>query len=569
MKKLKEILNNLVKDIPVTIITIFLITIFFAFTVDTDFQKEDIIEKVLTFAFIFSLQTFFTEIYFEKKYRRIIGYVVSAVIAFGFTSLLFSNAGINSLITIEITARILIGYLMTVFVLSIYKLYKKSGLSLEYYIIEVFKNAINTAILYGITNIGIMLVIVLFIDLILADTDFGIIMRTQILLFGLVLIPLTLSGISVKNKERKISKFIKVLTLYIMFSLICIASVIIYLYIGKIFLTDEMPSNEIFRILVALFVFSFPIWVMSFNYIEENKLVEKLSKALPLAFIPFIFLQIYSMGLRSWTYGLTPLRYLSYIFIVFEIFAILLSVYKKREKLEKIFFITAILVIVSTVSPVNCIDLSNISQRNRLNKNLEFAKTGGISNEQKAEIASSYNYLRYETTAKKYIDKLTDEEINIIEDCKNHENEYSDNYKYSNNINKIDYQTYWIDGTREVDISNYKSFMSIVIEEYGVYGEEKEYDFKNISYFDNTRSGFNNQSLGTVNIENWVNLFLVEYLKDKPTREQINVNKYLETNKIINVNENTDVFVTNISMQYNNISDNINFISIQGYLFKK
>jgi len=573
LKNLIEKVKNLAKDIPVTMITIFLATLFFAVTVDTKFETE-IIEKVMIFAGVFGLQSFFVETWVKNKFGRLGGYICATIIALIFTFLIFLNTGFrvfdegykgtnggyitneqyrNNEITIEITVRVLIGYLISVFALTVYKLYKKSELNLEHYIIEVFKNAINTVVLFGITNTGVTLVILLFMYLILGDMKYQLIMRMEIILFGLVLIPLIISGISEKYKEKNISKFIKVLTLYIMFTLVCIATVIIYMYIGKILVTGEMPSNEIFRILAILFVLSFPIWVMAFNYIEENKIVNKLSKILPIAFIPFIFLQIYSMGLRSGTYGLTPLRYLSYMLIVFEVFAIMLSIYKKREKLKNIFFVFVVLALISTISPWNCIDLSNVNQKDRLFKYLEIAKTGNINNEDKAKMIGAYNYLKYKETGKKYIDNLTKEDIELIDEYKKDVN--NNRYNYNDTL-YFDFRV----TLNEIDVSDYNYVIHVSASEYS------KPDLKKIILYSGSYGAGNR--VETINIEEWTSKLLYQCFIDKEIGRE-----YFTNNNLININENKDLLIENINIRCKDKDseklDNVENIRIEGYLLRK
>ena len=81
------------------------------------------------------------------------------------------------------------------------------------------------------------------------------------------------------------------------------------MYIIKIIVFKDMPSNQIFRILAALFILGCPIWTMVCNF-KEDTIIDKINKLLPKLFIPFIILQIYSIGVRILENGITENRYL-------------------------------------------------------------------------------------------------------------------------------------------------------------------------------------------------------------------------------------------------------------------
>ena len=59
---------------------------------------------------------------------------------------------------------------------------------------------------------------------------------------------------------------------YVLGILVIIAFAIIYLYIAKIIILRDIPSNQIFRILATLFIIGFPIWTMSKSF-ENNDLM--------------------------------------------------------------------------------------------------------------------------------------------------------------------------------------------------------------------------------------------------------------------------------------------------------
>ena len=87
----------------------------------------------------------------------------------------------------------------------------------------------------------------------------------------------------------------------------------------KIIVLRKIPANQIFRILAALFACGLPIWTMNSLWEKEENTWQKIINKLPLAFIPFILLQIYSIWSRISANGLTEARYLCVMLVIFEI----------------------------------------------------------------------------------------------------------------------------------------------------------------------------------------------------------------------------------------------------------
>ena len=73
---------------------------------------------------------------------------------------------------------------------------------------------------------------------------------------------------------------------------------------------------------------------------ENGSFIDKVNRAIPYLFTPFIFLQIYSMGIRIKEYGLTESRYIAVILIIFEIIAIGLAVFKNSKYIYTITIVT-------------------------------------------------------------------------------------------------------------------------------------------------------------------------------------------------------------------------------------
>lgn len=537
----KEIVTNYknsFKQYTSTNIVIILTTLFLVFAYDE--LPGTIINKTLTIAILSAINFFACETYLKKLWQRGISYVVGLGIAIGFEQLVYSAR--NS----EAIARIVIGYAIIVFLIGLMQAIKNTKADIGEYAVKAFKNIFSVGIIYIILNIGLTLITLIFTSLILSNTGSNLIARIQIALLGLFALPATL--IAITEIKEDISKFIKAIVLYVMLPLTILATVIIYIYMAKILILREIPANSIFRILTGLFIVAFPVWVMIDPFKKESKLIEKICKILPIAFIPFLLLQTYSICARIDGNGLTPSRYIGIAFIIFEAIAIFLSIYKERKYLINFITVGTVIIAVSTILPVvNMQSASNISQSNRLKKAWKENQIfSDLSEENKKIAQSAYSYLENQSDANKYIPNYIDKDA-IKEYIVGKEEYY---YKY--NQKRIEYPKMYIIGEQQIiPIGEYKYMQAVTVSEYDI-------NLNNMKKIQLTEST-------TVN--------LVEYLSKIIEKNETNASKieeYIKSNNTIKIDDNKDFYITDLTATYTNEETiSILYLSIDGYLLQK
>lgn len=543
MSKIKDFFQSVVinyknsfKQYTATNIVIIVTTLFLVFAYNS--LAGTIINKTLTIAIISAINFFACETYLKKLWKKGISYVVGLGIAIGFEQLVYSAR--NS----EAIARIVMGYAIIVFLIGLMQAIKNTKADIGEYAVKAFKNIFSVGIIYIILNIGLTLITLIFISLILSNTGSNLIARIQIALLGLFALPATL--IAITEIKEDISKFIKVIVLYVMLPLTILATVIIYIYMAKILILREIPANSIFRILTGLFIVAFPVWVMIDAFKKESKIVENICKILPIAFIPFLLLQTYSICARIDGNGLTPSRYIGIAFIVFEAIAIFLSLYKERKYLIHTITTAIALIAISTILPVvNMESASNISQANRLKRawreNQSFSE---LSEDNKKIACSAYIYLSNQKNAKKYIPNYIDEEeINEYMTSK------KDGYESDLYSTSVKYPEMYIIGEEEfIPVGEYKYI-------------KKTYS----STYDKSINGMKDFEL-TNSIKVDFKEFVNNIIKARETSEK-NANDYIEANKIIKIDDNADFYITDLDLTYKN--EQIRFFSVDGYILKK
>lgn len=522
------------KKYTATNILIILMALFFVIKYN---DLPRITSEILLIATVSGVGFFTCETYLKKVWQRVISYIVCIGIAAIFES------GI-----IPENEMVCTGYVLSVFLIGLIKAIKNTEVDIGEYIIKVLKNLFNVGIIYIILNIGLTLILLIFMILILNnENNWDLMARLQIALLGFLVLPASLVAITEINND--ISKFIKTIILYIMLPLTIIATAIIYIYMAKIFIIREIPSNAIYRILAGLFTVAFPIWVSIYTFKEQSKSIEKMCKILPIAFAPFILLQIYSIYTRIAENGLTPSRYIGVVFIIFEIIAIFLSLYKERKYLIHTITTAVILIVISTILPVvNMQSASYISQSNRLKKAWKANQTfNQLSDENKNIAKSAYKYLIRENNSIKYIPSYIDDEA--IENYNK-----SDNYSYTNYLHYeyIDYpKTYGYSENEIIPIEEYKKIQPVRVTE-----ADKQLN-----------------TITNISLTNSVTVDLREYISKIVEEDKVsdkNVQEYIKLNHKIKVDENTDFYITKFNLNYANPrAVYVSYLVIEGYILYK
>lgn len=547
MIKLKEkfegilnIFKGLFNNFPITLITILITTIICAIFID-----EDILSNIMQFAFIFLCGTILIETKNKNlSKKRIIEYVIAAIIAFLLTY--FSNAkiqflseNVDNIQFLNIITRIIACYCSTTIILAIYFNYKKSSMSFEKYVTNVATYIFKSGIIYVLLSIGVAIITEVFIFLFLKE-DYDLILRIEILILGIYYMPQIIY--SLYNPKDEIGKFMKILVKYVLDILLIIAFAIIYIYLAKVIILRDIPSNQIFRIIAALFIIGCPSWTMASNFNEETML-DKINKKLPILFIPFIFLQAYSIGIRIISNGITEARYLGVVLMILEIVYIVMYI-RNKDKIGNVLIFIIILILISGIVPyINMFNISKLSQYNNLKIYKEKTE---LTDEEKEKILGAYYYLKETDGGDKLIDKLlsNDDKDEIISFNKQSRNDMR--YIYAS-INKI-----------PINIEGYKSLYTCSGGEY-----IREDDFEGIA-----ENELENVKLYLEENDKEIVLNLKE-LFDEYMKHEKDIDEYIKKHNEFLIDANTKFVIKDIYIRYENVYETIYDYSINGYLLEK
>ena len=408
MKKLKDLFKKLgdnyvsfFKDYIVTNILIYISTI-----LTIIFLNKDIALDLFKYEIFFVANAFTVENYFKNKTSRIIGYIVAFIIAF-ILGFLFNNYE-NEF------GNFFIFYVISMPSINLIHIIKESKLKIHEYLLQIFNNLLITTVINIILNIGVMMVLAIIVELLIPNSDFDLYLRTEIALLGFYTIPAYLFAFV--NKDSKVTDLANNLLKYVIIPLTYIAVLVVYLYILKIFITHNMPSNSIFAIILALFIEAIPVFVLIESFDFKNKILKFINNNISYIFIPLYLLQAYAIIIRVATYGLTKSRYLGLMTLIVEAIILFLMKFKKRKYLIYAFYVIIAASFIALLVPgINYEDASIKYHVNVIDNMLKEKKVSELNGEELAKISASYSYLKDENALDKLSVEIKDNEVKIVE----------------------------------------------------------------------------------------------------------------------------------------------------------
>ncbi len=373
--KTKEVVINFIKKFKLESITIVAISLFAAFIVEIAKMKSERIFEILIILLFIAMGSFLVDkvlaIYedfikqkiidkssdnLEKKYLiiKITFYVIIVLIEYllyklsiylfvklGSTIKYIDNSNPDMMAFGFFLVGIIIVSLISYFVI------KEKNINMKSYLLKVFVNSLFIFVIECVAGVGFLVLSFVYEGL-LGDLPYFIV--SKIIIFTITLITVMGFFLSIENVEGEHSLFAKILVRYIMQLMVIIGFVIFYIYLIRIIIKFELPSNQVYAVCTILFILGLPISLMSLGISEEST-YNKLIKYLPMAFIPALFLQIMSLFIRINRYGITTTRYVGLIFILFEIIYLVIYILdeilqNKKVKLENIFLVFCIMILV-------------------------------------------------------------------------------------------------------------------------------------------------------------------------------------------------------------------------------
>lgn len=474
------------RNFPATLISIWLFTLFLTINLNSN---QDFLGSFLLFLFFYGMGSFLIEAYFLKKNRGKWFYialslpVVPALLFSQLPTILFRFLDIYEGYATESNwspyyMRSCVCLALILFLLGIYFCYKSCGNTVGQYLVQVFSKTARYHIIYFILMIGVTLICAILVTLF--DLDFEVLMSAEMLLFGFYFMSAFLLSFYPNQEEGGL--ITAVMVKYVLSSMILISFAIIYAYIFKILILWDIPSNALFRITAVLFFIMMPLCLMNRAY-EDNNPLSLIMKWLPCLFVPFLFLQAYSIGIRIIDNGITPLRYAAVAFLIFECITLVVYFFFPK-KISLLLPAAAVIIFLCCFAPyINMNQVSFYSQKAMLEHYLNLPKemqktllTADVENDDtRSRIRGAYSYLKWDHLGEIYLNKMKEDDRQTLQQLADYEYEYD----YDYDSDSIDYFA-----KKEavcINVSGYSSCYPIDLHEY--YWDRSDEDAKAYNEF--------------------------------------------------------------------------------------
>lgn len=559
------------RNFPFTLGSIWLFTFifvwdFFFFTSDTG-ARIMVPDYLLLILFYFGSGSFFIESLFLRREQNRWYYLALLMNAlcsalFFFLSHLWEpevwQKGSWSILVLRYS----VCYFLILFLSAVRLCYKSLSCSLEEYFVLVLGRIIRYHLIWLVLIIGSTLVIGILNALFQTDSD--LYLQIQMLIFGLYYMSCFL--LSFYPQDAADNTLIRVLIQYILSGMVSIAFVIIYLYLGKILILLEIPSNSIFRITGQLFVLGMPVCLMSAFYRENNPLYS-IVRYLPWLFLPFLPLQAYSIGIRILHNGITPMRYAAVAFLIFE--CIFFAVYFfRRARLHDLLLLLAFLILTGGCLPfLNMNYVSYLSQKAAVDHYLS------LSGEEKQQIiaaryndtpedsparqlylrtSGAYSFLFYDYHGEKYLDSLPEQDLDSLKALTAYISPYDPekHYHTSASVRQIPVEGYRY--CYPVETSSYRSSYDSLES-----SQEKQALIASYPLFPDE------EPLLTVDLDTLLRSYMEQ------ADESGSMELYFSSHRLYETDPDHVLYLNVLSFTYNHETDLFTDFRIEGYLLEK
>lgn len=266
---------------------------------------------------------------------------------------------------------------------------------------------------------------------------------------------LFLSLLPREGEEIHIPKAFKILVLYVAFPIYLLLLTVLYVYLGKILVTMNMPGGQInlFASFAALFFIFFRFTVIQY----DHPVTCFFSHFGGYFMLPILVAQAVAVYIRLDVYGLTSARYASLLLTSVALIFIIISLIWQGRYIKHIIPVIIGVALLASITPLDIIDVPVYEQTARLERVLvnngmfsgnKIISKSDIAEEDKKQIMSCYNYLIYQIKVPAYLEGSDFAVLFGFEQSVNNNN----NVRYFNNTNNL---------ISEIDISGYKRMLQI------------------------------------------------------------------------------------------------------------
>ncbi|MGH4051398.1 MAG: DUF4153 domain-containing protein [Clostridium sp.] len=264
-----------------------------------------------------------------------------------------------------------IGVTLVLYLVFLFISYLPKRDDFEFFVIRVFTRFFTTILYSIVLYIGLAAILFTIDKLLGINIKSELYYYTYLIVAGIFAPIFFLAGIKAKHEIltiKEYSRLLMVLVLYIIMPLICIYTIILYIYFGKIIITRTWPEGLVSNLVLWYSAIAAAVLFFISPMLNEKAWPTRFMKYFPKAILPLIIMMFFSIGIRIDAYGVTENRY---FVVALGIWTFLVMIYFVAKKKLKNIILPISLAAITTISvfgPISSYSISKYSQNNRLTK---------------------------------------------------------------------------------------------------------------------------------------------------------------------------------------------------------
>lgn len=246
--------------------------------------------------------------------------------------------------------------------------YVKRNDNYEMYIIKVLGRMLQTIVYSIVLMIGISAILATLKYLLELNIKYEYYSYTLLLIVGVFAPSFFLGGIPRKGEfvaREKYSKALKILMLYIVMPLISIYTGILYIYFGKIIITQSWPQGLVSHLVLWYGVVGAATLFLISNLKKESKWAKLFSTVFPISILPLVVMMFISIGIRIKSYGITENRYYVVALGIWVLGTMVYLIAARKKQFIILPISLAVIMVISILGPLSSYSVAMRSQNKR------------------------------------------------------------------------------------------------------------------------------------------------------------------------------------------------------------
>ena len=264
-----------------------------------------------------------------------------------------------------------IGFNLILYLVFLFISYLPNRDDFEFFVIRVFTRFFTTILYSLVLYLGLAAILFTTDKLLGVNIKSELYYYTYLIVAGIFAPTFFLAGIKAKHEIltiKEYSRLLMVLVLYIIMPLICVYTIILYIYFGKIIITRTWPEGLVSNLVLWYSAITAAVLFFVSPLSHEKAWPTRFMKYFPKVILLLIVMMFISIGIRINAYGVTENRYFVVALGIWTFLVMIYFIAKKRLRNIILPISLALITTISVFGPISSYSISKYSQNKRLTK---------------------------------------------------------------------------------------------------------------------------------------------------------------------------------------------------------